>query len=120
MSLRPSQIWSLLQTCRMMQILEDGCQELREQLLLRHDLTMHAHYLRQGPISVHLLAALRLAVGDEQYLRAVEQRVSSPLQVRESLRELATSVLALWERYAMMCSPLGAGSARVDHAAGTS
>ena len=78
----------------MMQMLEDGCQALREQLLLRHDLTLHAHYLRQGPISVHLLAALRLAVGDEQYLRAVEQKVCSPLQVRASLRKLATILSA--------------------------
>ena len=67
-----------------MQALEDGCQELREQLLLRHGLTLHAHYLTRGPISVNLLAALRLAVGDEQYLRAVEQKACSPLQVRES------------------------------------
>ena len=89
----------------MMQMLEDGCQELREQLLLRHDLTLHAHYLRQGPISVKLLATLRLAVGDEQYLRAVEQRVCSPLQVRESLGTLATVVSAFWKRSAMLCSP---------------
>ena len=88
----------------MMQVLEDGCQELREQLLLTHDLILHAHYLRQGPISVNLLAALRLAVGDEQYLRAVEEKVRSPFQVRESLRAV-TFVPAFWDKILMLRTP---------------
>ena len=66
----------------MMQMPEGACLELRKQLLLRHGLTLHAHFLRQGRISVNLLASLRLAVGDEEYLRAVEHSVCSPLQVK--------------------------------------
>ena len=98
-----------------MQMLEDGCQKLREQLLLRHDLTLHEHYLRQGPISVTLLAALRLAVGDEQYLRAVEQRVCSPLQVRR----LATLLPPSGKGFQYCADSLKATAARDNHAAVT-
>lgn len=78
----------------MAQMPEVTHQEMREQLLARHGLDLHTHYLRHGPISPNLLASLRLAVGGQQYLDSVAKEKVSPLQVREAVSAIPDKSVA--------------------------
>ncbi len=60
---------------------DDGSRKKREHLLLEHGLNLHTQHLRLGPLSPNLLAALRLAAGDEEYLDRVARGRASPFQV---------------------------------------
>ncbi len=66
-------------TC--LQLPDDANQHMRERLLLEHQLNLHTHYLGHGGLAPSLLAALRLAVGDSQYLNQVAQNTATAFQV---------------------------------------
>ncbi|CAL5219423.1 g1252 [Coccomyxa viridis] len=69
---------------------DDANQHMRERLLLEHQLNLHTHYLGHGGLAPSLLAALRLAVGDSQYLNQVAQNTATAFQ--EGTPELEETV----------------------------
>lgn len=80
-------------TC--LQMPDDSSQQMREQLLHENQLNLHTHYLSHGSHAPSLLAALRLAVGDSQYLNQVAQKRVAPNQVLASRRHACLLLPAL-------------------------